>query len=446
MKKMMTILLLLCMVMAAAPVSAEEYSGIGWEVSGQVDRDHFSYLLQSLWMNMGEDGSDEMLAAADALLAFANEFSFRGEAGEKALQARLCLKDQIIVQAGMGQGEDGGILFDTSLLPGYVLAVPAEKLQQMEAQLSSVIQQKTPAEIAAAGNRFLLGMNSLCAENRADFEALQVSAKEEATQKTVQGVPYKFSHITVYQMTGEDIFLGMQKLMNGTLTLLEEYLIGIGVPEDQVSVRLSEEVLSEDNAFGQVQIRATCFRQLLALSSQQPCTYWNIEMEAAGETYYAELLNTPGFSAPESFYLRLYRMMDGEEVTLLSLNTETGRTEEETYFTATLDWTGTVFTLDVRQYERINGGIDTQVRFYLNDPDAPLGQIVFSWWPLAKAPDGPKTEDAQVTDVLEPLDDALKNQLQTALQSGAGSALVQVIMAMPEEAETLMNLMVQLQE
>lgn len=446
MKKIITVLLLLCLVMAAAPVSAEEYPGIGWDVSGQIDRDHFSYLLQSLWMNMGEDGSDEMLAAADALLAFANELSFRGEAGEKALQARLCLKDQIIVQAGVGQGEDGGILFDTSLLPGYVLAVPAEKLQQMEAQLSSIIQQKTPAEIAAAGNRFLLGMNSLCAEIRADFAALQVSVKEEATQKTVQGVPYKFSYITVYQMTGEDIFLGMQKLMNGTLTLLEEYLIGIGVPEDQVSVRLSEDVLSKDNAFGQMQIRATCFQQRLALSSQRPCTYWNLEMDAAGETYYAEMLITPGFSAPVALYLRMFQMMDGEEVTLLSLNTETGRTEEETYFTATLDWTGTVFTLDVRQYERIMGGTDTQLRFYLNDPDVPLGQFAFSWWPLSGAADGPKTEGALVIDVLEPLDDTLKNQLQTALQSGAGSALVQVIMAMPEEAETLMNLMVQLRE
>lgn len=445
MKKMMIALLLLCMVMAASPASAEEYPGIGWEISGQVDRDHFSYLLQSLWMNTGEDGSDEMLEAVDALLAFANEFSIRGEAGEEALLARLCLKDQIIVQAGAGQGADGSVLFDTSLLPGYVLTVPAEKLQQMEAQLSSVIRQKTPAEIAAAGNRFLLGMNSLCAQIRADFEALQVSEKEEATQKTVQGVTYKFGYTTAYQMTGEDIFLGMQKLMNGTLTLLEEYLIGIGVPEDQVSVQLSDDVLPKDNAFGQMQIRATCFQQRLALSSQQPCTYWNLEMEAAGETYYAELLNTPGFSAPESFYLRMYRMMDGEEVTLLSLNTETGRTEEETYFTATLDWTGTVFTLDVRQYDRSMGGSDTQLRFYLNDPDVPLGQLEFSWWPLAEVPDEPKTEGAQVIDVLESLDDEQRKQLQTALQSGAGNALMQGIVAMPEEAETLMNLMVQIQ-
>lgn len=440
MKKMMIGLLILCMVMMTAPVSADEYNGIGWEVSGQIDRDHFSYLLQSLWMNTGVEGSDEMLDTADALLALVNGFTFTGEAGKNAVHGQLSLNGQPVFEAGAGMDANGSLIFDTSLLPGYALTVPADKLQQMETQFGSVIQQKTPAEIAAARNRFLLGMNSLCAEIRADFETLQVSGKEEATQKTVQGVTYKFGYTTEYQMTGEDIFLGMQKLMNGTLTLLEEYLIGIGVPEDQVSVRLSEDVILKDNVFGQMQIRATCFQQQLALSSQRPCTYWNVEIEAAGETYYAEMLIV---SAPVSYYLRLYRLMDGEEVTLLSLNTETGRTEEETYFTATLDWTGTVFVLDVRQYERLNGGQDAEVRFYLNNPDAPLGQLSLSWWPLTESVETPETDGKLLIDVLEPMNEETQEQLENGLKNGLGNMLMRVIMAAPEEAETLMNLLLQ---
>ena len=227
--------------------------------------------------------------------------------------------------------------------------------------------------------------------------------------------------------------------------LLEEYLIGIGVPEDQVSVQLSDDVLPKDNAFGQMQIRATCFQQRLALSSQQPCTYWNLEMEAAGETYYAELLNTPGFSAPESFYLRMYQMMDGEEVNLLSLNAEAAQTEEENYAITTLDVTGTVIVLDVHQYFLLNGGTETEIRLYLNNPDAPLGQMRFSVWPLTESPAVPETEGKQVLDITMPVDDAAQEQLKTALQNGAADLMIRTVTAAPDEIEALMGLLMQMQ-
>ena len=166
-------------------------------------------------------------------------------------------------------------------------------------------------------------------------------------------------------------------------------------------------------------------------------------MEATGETYYAEMLITPGFSAPDAFYLRLYRMMDGEEITMLSLNTQAGRTEEENYFTAVLDWTGTIFSLDVRQYERADGGSDTQVRFYLNDPEMPLGEMVFSCWPLKEAVNAPLTEGKLRVDILASMDEDALSGLENALQNGIGHALVQGIGTMPEEAETLMNLFLQ---
>ena len=443
MKKMMMILLLLCMVMTSVPVGAEEYAGIGWEVSGRMDRNHFSYLLQSLWMNTGETGSDEMLDTADALLAFVNKLSFRGEAGENALQAQLCLGGQPVVEATAGQAADGSVVFDTSLLPGYVLTLPAEKMQQIAQKMNGMLLPKTQKEQQAATMQFLLGMNALCDEIGADFAAKKVSERDETVTVDVQGETYLFGRVTEYQLTGRDVFLGMKKLMNGALPLLKDYLVGMGVPEDQVSIRLSQDELAEDDPFARAQIRLKCYSKRWSLSSVRPAELWTAEVTVDEKTIHVECLQQmPGGMDDQALYLRAYQVMDGEEITLLSLNTETGRTEEETYFVATINATGTVFVLDVRQYERLDGGQDVEVRLYLNDPDTPLGQLSFSWWPLAEAPAGPETEGKQPLDVLAPLDEDTAGKLEAGLQNGLGNALMRVIVAAPEEAEVLMNLLV----
>lgn len=442
MRKMMIGLLILCMVMTAVPVSAEEYPGVGWDVSGQIDKAHFVYLLQSLWLNTGEAGSDEMLDVAEVLLGFVNGISFRGEAGKQAVKTQLYIQEQPIVTAGLGQAADGSVLFESSLLPGCVLTVPAEKLQQMEAQLAGMMNKKTPEEIAAATERCRQGMEALLQEISADFESKAVSVSEEMITKEVQGVPYTFGHAVEYHLTGVDLFQGMKKLMNGVLSLFAEYMIAIGVPEEEISIQLSDDELAENDGFARTMYTLICYTEAAA-DGMNPAKLWTAEMVDGAETMYAEVFQDHGTTGCAPLFLRIYRKMEEEEVTLLTLKAEMGETEEETYAVIVLDVTGTVFVLDVRQYPRMDGGQDIEVRVYLNNPDAPLGQLVVSWWPLAQAPEAPATEDKQVMDVLEPMDDTMRNQLQTALQSGAGSALLQVITAAPEETETLMNLLVQ---
>lgn len=291
--------------------------------------------------------------------------------------------------------------------------------------------------------QFLLGMNALCDEISADFAAKKVSEREETVTVDVQGEAYLFGRVTEYRLTGRDVFLGMKKLMNGALPLMKDYLVGMGVPEDQLSIRLSQDELAEDDPFARAQIRLKCYSKRWSLSSVRPAELWTAEVTVDEKTIHVECLQQmPGGMDDQALYLRAYQVMDGEEITLLSLNTETGRTEEETYFVATINATGTVFVLDVRQYERLDGGQDVEVRLYLNDPDTPLGQLSFSWWPLAEAPAGPETEGKQPLDVLAPLDEDTAGKLEAGLQNGLGNALMRVIVAAPEEAEVLMNLLV----
>ncbi len=446
MKKLLIGVLLLCMVISALPAGAEENGGIGWAVSGQINREHFSYLLQSLWLNLGEEGSDEMLDAADALLAFINGFSVRGEAGKNAVKAQLCLNEQSLLEAGMGQAEDGSLIFDTSFLPGYVLTIPAEILNRLQARLNGMMQPKTTKEKNDAAKQFALGMNALWDEIGADFAARMVSQKEEDVAMVVQGEVYPFGLVTEYRLTGMDVFLGLKKLMNGTLPLLKDYLVSMGVPEEQVNIRLSDDGLMEENPLARAQIHLTCYSKRWSLSSVRPTELWVAETMVDGETFYAECMQqTLGAIGDRAFYLRLYQVMDGEEVNLLSLNAEAAQTEEENYAITTLDVTGTVIVLDVHQYFLLNGGTETEIRLYLNNPDAPLGQMRFSVWPLTESPAAPETEGKQVLDITMPVDDAAQEQLKTALQNGAADLMIRTVTAAPDEIEALMGLLMQMQ-
>lgn len=443
MKKTMVVLLLLCLTVTNVPVGAEEYCGIGWEVSGEINRDHFSYLLQSLWMNTGMEGSDEMLDAADAVLALVNGLSFSGEAGKNAVHGRLLLNEQPIFEAAAGQDASGGLIMDTSLLPGYGLTIPADKLLQMEEKMSGMMQFKTPEEQQAAAMQFVLGMHALFEEIGADFAAKKVSESDETVAVDVQGEAYLFGRVTEYRLTGMDVFLGMKKLMNGALPLLKEYLVGMGVPEEEITIRLSQDELAEDDPFARAQIRLKCYSKRWSLSSVRPAELWTAEVTVDEKTIHVECLQQmPGGMDDQALYLRAYELMDGEEITILSFRAETGRMEEESYFVATLDATGTIFVLDVRAYERLDGGREAEVRFYLNNPDAPLGQLSLSWWPLTETVKTPATEGKQLIDVLEPMDDETAGKLENGLKNGLGNVLMRLIMAAPEETETLMNLLV----
>lgn len=443
MKKMITLLLCLCMMGTLCMPAMAEDNGTGWKVEADVNKDQFCYLLQALLMKMGQESSDTLMEGAEALVDLVNKTALSGEGDDNTLRVSLDINGSTVADGAIGMTADGDMAAITNLLEGYAIYLPAEKLAQLAVRLQTMLEQAADVDWLAATEKLMTGVQARMDEFSAAVEEKKTAESRESVTVSIAGEEHTFSVMTEYRMTMGELLTYTETMTNGILLHLKDFCLDVGIPEDQVSVTLSEGDFSAENTDMQAPVVLTMYDEYDPYLMRREMARVVVTGEGEEKKTQSIYSVTNGIEGADITVVTMTQMMEGEEVTYIAWKCESDETEEESYTVMTLNVTGTVFVLDTRTYDRMNGGQDTEMKFYLNSTDAPLATLKFSRWPLENAPETIVPDGMQLLDVTA--EDG-ETQLKQAVKTALGNLAIQVINAAPEEVTVLLNTVTQMQQ
>lgn len=453
MKKMTALLLALVMALCSTGALAEMdfTQGFTAEVSYELNTDMFVSLME---MTAGsaamEEMPEEMLEAVFGLI---NQITLTGAYDNETLNISANLKGTPLITLEGGTLEDGSLALNTNLLPSYALALDAETMGQLKAQMESAMGQIDLEKIMAASEKFQADAMQLM------DEAWQAVLSEDyVTEETgtylLEDVTYT-RKLTV-DTDSNELLVHLQALMVKLVPLMEEYYREIGFPTEELGFEDMKEAFTDDIPMDEAVPMYVNVYDMAKGAVDNDHVYVTLEM-ADEEAVMAMVVGVYGQEVEASLYFGEGSYASVDEIVnaayagtgnamvmdVAMIISETMEEANAVYSVVT----GGIFLGYYVETKPVDGGVDMDFELYLMTDEAPMMSVKAALRPLTEKLAPVSVEGKELVNLvsLAEMDEEMEQALTTDMQSALTGVLISAISAAPDEIQAIMNLAVQME-